>query len=266
MIRISDPSPDFDSAHARIGYKSLLLDIPGIVLAVTSETDAEPASNLMNPATYLRWRASSNADQNLDMDAGSAVTVGYWAIAAHNLGTVGADARLYYSDDAMAWTAASAALSPADNRVQIDEVTPASHRYWRLAVTSASAAASIGVLYLGEITHLPTRVSTGHSPITSSRRTTVISGVSENGEFLGRRILRETYQTAVALAHLQQSWITSTWDPFTYAVRDRGFFWARRPVRNANEVAYCWCPDDPTTSIALNNGMCQAQLSMQGYL
>lgn len=266
MIRISDPSPALDSRHPRIGYASLLLDIPGAVLAVTSETDDEPAVNLKNPATYLRWRATSTATQNLDIDAGSAVTVGYWAIAAHNLGTVGATARLYYSDDAVSWTPAATGLAPTDDRVQIDEVTPASHRYWRLAITGASAAPAIGVLYIGQILQVPTRVAVGHAPIPLTRRTQVVGGVSEAGEFLGRRVLRDTYQTAAAFGHLTLAWVNANWKPFSAATRQRGFFWARRPVRDADDCAYCWTSDDPTATIALPNGMLQAQVSMQGML
>lgn len=266
MIRISDPSPTLDSRHPRIGYASLLLDIPGAVLAATSETDDEPASNLRNPATYLRWRATSSATQNLDIDAGSAVTVGYWAIASHNLGTVGATARLYYSDNAMSWTAAATGLAPADDRVQIDEVAPTSHRYWRLAITGASAAPAIGVLYVGEILQVPTRVSVGHAPITLARKTQVVGGTSESGEFLGRRALRDAYQTQAAFGHLTLTWVNAHWKPFSQATRLRGFFWARRPVRDADETAYCWTTDDPAASIAMANGMLQAQVSMQGML
>ena len=81
-------APGVDGLNANspiIGYQSLVNS--GNVAATTAQPGA-PASNLANPSTVLKWRASSAvADQVLTVTLETADDLDYVGIAGHNFGS-----------------------------------------------------------------------------------------------------------------------------------------------------------------------------------
>src|SRR5690606_14299113 len=188
-----------DPRKPRIGYHNL---ITADNIAADEETDDEPAVNIANPSTYLKWRGTTTGTQAVTVTLGSAADVNYFAIAKHNLGSTGATVKLQSSDDGSSWTDASDAVEPSTDYALICEFDTVFAKYFRLYIEPGSEAPSIAVMYLGEILPLQRTIYVGHSPITLSRSTIVSTGRAEAGQFLGRHIRREFIETSVDLQNL----------------------------------------------------------------
>src|SRR5690606_36093941 len=116
----------------------------------SSEADGFPAINLGNPATYLKWRASSAAAKTIVIDVATETEIDYIGIARHNFGTAGIAYTVESSDNASTWTERSIG-EPEDDRVIFHEFASATARYWRLSLDAGSAAAEMAILYLGRV-------------------------------------------------------------------------------------------------------------------
>lgn len=246
--------------NPRIGYRSI---VTSANVSADEQAGDEPVTNLANPATYLYWRGESTSGQSVTISLEVAESVNYFAIAKHNLGSTGATVSFQYSDDNATWTTVEI-IEPSSDYALIVEFESVSARFYRLNITPGSAPPAIAVLYVGEILALQRRIYVGHTPFTYARNTTISSGRSENGQFLGRVIRREFRQSNVDLQNITPGWYRSHMEPFIESARARPFFWAWRPSQYPAEVGYAWLTNDVQVSNARANGMMQFSLSMQG--
>lgn len=261
--------PDTDGIDARnpiIGYQNMIADTTSILTASTSSAD-EPISNLLNGATYLAWRATTTAQQILSIDLGSPRRVDYFGLAAHNLGTIGSNVLLqYYDTDTTTWTDASPLYTPdTANGVVFTRFTAQTFQYWRFVFAASATAvpARIAVLYLGELLVLQRRVMIGHAPYTFARKTTLVQGRSENGQFLGRMVRQEFLEHTLEQKNITPTWARSKWLPFLDVARTEPFFWAWRPSQYPGECAFGWLMDDPSTSNSGPNKYMTASIKIQ---
>ena len=250
-----------DTRNPRIGWKNIVT--AGNVSA-DEESDAEPVVNIANPATYLRWRGETTAEQAVQVTLVAAQDVNYFAIARHNLGTSGATLAFQYSSDGSSWTDAISPLVLSTDNVVIYEFDTVFARLFRLLITPGSEPPSIAVLHIGETLVLQRRIYVGHTPLPYGRKTTVSNGRSESGEFLGRTLRRQFLESSVDLQNLTPAWYRQHMDPFVEAARTRPFFWAWRPAQYPSEVGYAWLTDDVKVSNQRPNGFMQLSFSMQG--
>lgn len=246
--------------NPRIGYHNL---ITSSNIAADEEADDEPVSNLGNPATYLVWRGETTSEQNVTVTLGSAQDVNYFAIAKHNLGSTGATVAFQRSDNGSDWTTIET-IEPATDYALIVEFEAVTAQFFRLNITPGSAPPSIAVFYLGEILVLQRRIYVGHTPFVYGRRTTVSSGRSESGQFLGRVLRREFRESSVSLQNITPGWYREYMDPFVESARTRPFFWAWRPATYPHEVGFAWLTNDVEVSNQRPNGMMQLSFAMQG--
>lgn len=117
-------------------------------ISVTSEETDYPKENLQDRSERTLWKATSNADQNLDIDWGSATACDYVILGGHNLYSVGATVTVKYSDDASTYYTAGSGV-PASNDPFLITFSSASHRYWRIVLSSGSAAYQAATLFIG---------------------------------------------------------------------------------------------------------------------
>lgn len=246
--------------NPRIGYDT---DIANASLSADEEAAGYPASNLRNPATYLQWRGTSTAAQNVVANMDGNPTVDYLGIAVHNLGSAGITYTLERSDDAVSWTPI-VSDSPADDGAIIHEFDEVTDAFFRLALTSGSVAPRIGVWYLGQMLVMTRRIYVGHTPVTLARQRQVSTGRSESGQFLGRVQRRETLPFNISVQNLAPAWVRSTLDGFLEVSDVTPFFWSWRPTDYPAEVAYCWTDGDPAVVNARANGYMDFQASVQG--
>lgn len=254
-------SDTIDARNPRIGWHNLVR-FDNVI--ADEQTDDEPVINIANPTTYLLWRGQTTNEQSVFVTLESAATIDYFAIAKHNFGSSGATLAFQSSVDGSSWTTRVSAFALNTDDVMIREFDPVTAGFFRLLITPGVVPPSIGVLYIGEILALQRRIYVGHTPLPYGRNTTVSTGRSESGHFLGRVLRRQFLESAVDLQNITPDWYRAEMDPFIDAARVSPFFWAWRPGDYPFETGYAWLMDDPRVSNQRPNGMMQASFSMQG--
>jgi hypothetical protein len=250
-----------DARNPRIGWHNLVT--PDAVTA-DEEADNEPAVNIANPATYLRWRGTTTNEQSVQLTLPVAQDVNYFAIAKHNLGSTAATLRFQSSTDGSTWSDVTSAIVLNTDYAVIYEFDSVFARYFRLLITPGSAPPSIAVWYVGQILVLQRRIYVGHTPLPYGRKTTVSTGRSESGEFLGRVHRRTFLESSVDLQNITPTWYRQFFEPFAQAAITRPFFWCWRPASYPDECGYAWLTDDIKMQNARANGMVSVSFSMQG--
>jgi hypothetical protein len=252
------PSGDALPNNPRIGWANI---VPDCTLAATGEALGFPVSNLANPATYLPWKGNDATGKTISITPDASTAVTYLGIARHNL--TGVQYTLQSSPDDATWTTIAQA-TPSDNAPIFHVFEEADAPYFRLVLGAGSVAASIGVLYLGAVLTLERRIHVGHTPIQLGRAREVSSGISESGQYLGRVLRSETFETSVSLQNLTADHFYDELDPFLDAAAVTPFFWARRPTGRPDEVVFGWMQGDAKVENQRNNGMMQVSWKMQG--
>lgn len=245
--------------NPRLGWRNF---VTSSNVDASSEAAGFPAINLGNPATYLKWRASSAAAQTIVIDLATETEIDYIGIARHNFGTAGIAYTLESSDNASTWTERSIG-EPEDDRVVFHEFASATARYWRLSLDAGSAAAEMAILYLGRVTILERRLYVGHTPITMGRRRETSTGRSERGEFLGRIRLSETLESTIAMQNIDPDWYRDELDGLIEDEDLNPFFWAWRPSDFPEEAAFAWSMGDIVPVNQRSNGMMQFEARIQ---
>lgn len=261
------PADPTDPDNPRIGWHNLVET--GNVSA-TSEATGFPALNLGNGTTFQLWRASAAEVQSITVDFGQLRTIDYIGIARHNLGSAGYSYQLQGSTDGSIFDDLDAKQFPVDDSVILHEFEAAEIRYLSLIITpldeEVDTPAEIAVLHAGALTISQRRIYVGHTPISDGRSSTVSTGFSENGQFLGRVLRRDVFATKVELANLTPDWYRANLRPFADVAATRALFFAWRPQAYPAEVTYCWATANPNVQNSRSNGMMSFDMSVQGIL
>lgn len=246
-------SPDYLTAYETrmpiIGWQNLVT-ISNIT--VTSERPLFPATNLANPATHLIWQeelAAIGADSYLTVTFSVPTTINYVAIAKHNFGTLGSTVSVETALSPAGYVS-QVSHNPTDDSPIIFQLEPQSVTSVRVKLTTTAERRSAAVLYVGNLLTLERSITidVDHTPINFGRVNTIITGMSESGQFLGRLTKNHSLQTSVEFAHFTPSWFRTYMDPFLEVSHDIPFFWSWDPL-NTTDVGYAWVTRDPTTKI-----------------
>lgn len=102
------------------------------------------------------------------------------------------------------------------------------------------------VMYVGDLLVLERsiKVEVDHVPITYGRVTSVVNGMSETGNFLGRIVVGEHRQSKAEFAWFTPDFYREEIDPFVDAARSHPFFWAWYPSEYPAETGYVWLTKD----------------------
>lgn len=262
MIYLNDDLPAaIDLNVPRFGWHNLITTSN----VTADEEDADhPVEYLANGSTALYWKGQNAGAQNIDVDLGSAMDFDYVGLARHNFGTAGVTYNIQYSTDDISYTTIEGPTVAPNDWVIIHEFDTVTARYFRIQITAvASEVPEIGVLYLGEILRMQRRVYVGYTPFTFAKLSTVSSGFSESGQFLGRVKRREIYDNPIKFENLTPAFIRTLRDFFSSA-EEYPFFFAWRPDDYPEETAYCWFAGDPGVSNTGPNGDMSVSYDMRG--
>lgn len=127
-----------------------------------------------------------------------------------------------------------------------------------IIIKGASIPPQIGVIRIGKSLRLERNIYVGHTPITYGRSRKTVNGVSENGQYIGEIVVRQSNVTSVSLQNLTASWYRSMLDPFFAQTPRQPCFWAWRPETYPDEVGYAWIEGEPQMSNQRSNGMVEA--------
>lgn len=220
-----------------------------------------PVTELANPATDLYWLAADTGAQSLTVTTNTADDLDYVAIAGHNLATAEVAISIE-GDDGGGFDELIAPVMLADDRPAIFRFPRQPLQSVRVVLASGAAPASIAVLRLGALIVVPRKIGVGHIPINYAREANVITGMSENGRYLGAVQVGETNKSAIEFRNLSPTWYRETLDPVIASRRP--FFWAWRPTTYPLEVGYVWPVGNPKPNNQRANGMMAIGVPVEG--
>jgi len=224
-----------------------------------------PASAVLNPLTYERWKPTAlPVTLDVVLPANAALS-DYVGIAAHNLGTQRATMEVWYSVDGVSYTIIHT-WKPVDNSPIMMMYNATSARYWRLAILSADAMPYIGVFYIGKALVMQRLIYAGVTPPAFNRDTKVITNRSDTGQTLGRTVIRAGLQQSFKWSHLTRDWVDVNIPAFLSNARERAFFVAWRPYTHPNDVVFGELEDDPKLSNTGPRNFMDMSFSMRGVV
>lgn len=228
-----------------------LLDHPRILwddvlrqgtLAASTETAGSEAQNVVDGLTWDHWMPTE-LPATLEVELDEAVEVDCALIAGHDLGDFGATAQWEYNDGSD-WVAMTDGVLPGDNRVTMWLFEAVTSNRFRLYIDGpADATPSIAIAMLGPALVMERKLWRGHVPITLAKQTTVLTGMSEGGQTLGRSVLREGVEFPISFDNLSQQWIRDEFLPFMDSAVVWPFGWAWRPETFPDECGLVWLPE-----------------------
>jgi hypothetical protein len=266
----TSPLAQFGPDSPLIGYRNEI--VPGGVVA-TSSAAGFPASNLANPSTYRHWRSASvTAGQMLTFTGLSPDDVNFLGIAAHNFGSAAIPIRLEGFDAGTAtWIDLLPETTPPNDapvifRFPVQNITGLRVIFGEDVVTPPvlNAAPRAAVAYAGLLVRLERKLWIDHTPISYGRIARIANGRSESGNFLGRIVLNERFESTANIQFITPTHYRSEIDPFIAASKEVPFFFAWRPASYPNETGYAWMMNDPKVTHAAPHGLMQIELQMQG--
>lgn len=248
----------------------------GTLSSTPSAQSDFPEANAFDGLTYDFCKITvSGSVALLRTDLGSAQSINFCGVAAHNIGTLGGSMRPQYSTDGgSTWNPCdgiSAQVVADDGTIgfYFDDI---SAQDWRLNCSNLSASdeATLGVVFFGNVVTMPQRIYQGYTPPITPTEVTMVPEVSEGGEFLGSTVIRRGSRTSAQFTDVSPTFFRgSDWKPFQRAWNNgTPAFWAWRPTKYAgnHDVHYAWSDGRPI--VPENSGpldLMSADVSMRIY-
>ena len=221
-------------SNPRIGYDNLFV-------GATLSADGSDEDNAFDGLTYDYWTAEDYGG-TITATLTSGRECNYFGVAGHDLHLVSGTVALEYFDYAtMAWVelAAFAPGSASPMMATFDRV--GSDRY-RVVVTGG---ATIAVLSAGVYLEMERGSYGGFAPPRFARSTRLLNNGAQNGQFLGRSVVRQGWSGTLNLEDLSNGWVRTHLDPFLSHARESAWFLQWDATEHPNEAAYCWTSDEP---------------------
>jgi hypothetical protein len=234
--------------HPRIGWHTHTRD-DDVIVTVSTETDAGPKENPLEPSTHGYWQASA-MPATWEIDLGATRSIDYLGIAEHTIGTLGVAVKAETSmgdtvgsPPVQVWEELGGEVSPGDDSpiMFLDDARNA--RYVRITLTGDSPP-KIGVIYTGLILAMQRPPEMGLEPITLSRKTEMHTSMSVGGQILGQAIKNYGVEASISFTRLDHDWYRTVFDEFVKSARSKPYFFSWRPEDYPEEVAYVVTTED----------------------
>lgn len=240
-VVLADVADGLSLDHPVIGYHNVVTSTT--IVADTEEANY-PASNLANPATHLEWRAGDDTEQYLTITTNEVDPIDYIAVARHNFfsSEIPVSVEGFISG---VWTEIVEEVVLPDDGPALFRFDLQSLSQIRLRMQSGSDSARAAVVYVGKLLVLERKVYVGHTPMPHARKSSIVNGRSESGNFLGRIVLGSWRESTVPLSLITPAWYRAYMDAFLSVSKDTPFFFGWRPQTYNREIGYGWLLEDP---------------------
>jgi hypothetical protein len=230
MIYISPAIVLSETAYASLANPVFLWEnLVTFTGIMADEEDADyPATNLANPQTSSLWKSGSTADQDIVFDIDPQQPVNAFGIARHNFGTGHVGVKLYgITAEPGAVFELLADLSPGDDSPILAIVEGDYYVQGMISLEPDTVEPQAAVVYIGTALIMPRSTPVGFVPLPDALVRDTLTGIAENGDFLGDIIVSERLSTTVDFRSLDGDW---------YRANMRSFVQAGIPF------FYCWSP------------------------
>ena len=202
-----------------------------------------PKENAFTGSTWDYWQAVDDTTRTIGVDLSSQEDADCLFIDAHDAATVGAEFRVRYSTDGgSSYSTATDWIAPTDNSPIMVLFPSRTGNSWQ--IQTRNGPAKVGVIMLGP----KLAFEYGVNDMVSFRhgeRIEVMGGNSLGGQFLGQKIRRKGGNTSLSFPWLSANWVNNDMAMFEdHYNSGLPFGFALRPDYDADELAYCWRPDN----------------------
>lgn len=137
-------------------------------------------------------------------------------------------------------------MIPIDSALPIIFRFPSTTDFFSLTIGSGSDVAELAVIYAGTLLVLErsVKVDVQHLNVIHARKSNVLAGMSEAGNFLGRVLVAEWRESQADFAWFTPDWYRTNFEPFAEAAMTEPFFWVWNPDEYPDETAFAWITDD----------------------
>lgn len=211
--------------------------------ATDTETGYDVA-NIVDCRSHTFWKGASAGTKYITVDCLTPVTADALGIVGHNLYAADAVVSVESSPDNSIWTERLAPFAPVSDKALLKTFTIASARYWRVKIVTASVAARIAVIFLGDRFEFPRHISGSYDPY--PEEISAVTSRSKTGNLLGSTLDLIMSKISVQFSKMTDSWVINTFNPLwdDYLSRLQPFFWAWDITNHPTEVYYGKVPDD----------------------
>lgn len=232
--------PPFPLNHARILYKSILLDSS---IDVSSGSNGE---NVLIPNTADRWVLTSSGSDRVTFTMPENRIIDTVSIGAHNISSIGATVEvLYDADDGGGGLISIGKKTPTENTALMFHASSGvSARRVQVSITNGSGGLFVGSVYAGVALQMQRPFFSGHTPINLSAVTDYFSSRTETGNFIGREIRSREFKTSAAWNNLGDNWYRTYFQPFVESAKTLPFYFAWNLDQHPNDVGYCMTSAD----------------------
>jgi len=235
----------FPAGTPWIGYENLV-NIYNIT-SITEE-DGFPVTNLANTATHLKWIGTgTSGSEYITIQTNSNELIDYVGIAKHNFGSAGIAVSIegLTSNSPPAWVEIVQPTIPSNDWPIIARFTASAWTHVRIRLQQNGFVPQAAVVYVGKLLVLERSINLNpHVPINYGRRTKIVTGMSETGNFIGRIMLAEYRESKAEFEWFTPDFYRSNIDAFLATAANSPFFWAWSPVEYPLECSYAWLIND----------------------
>lgn len=233
-------------------------------ITVTSEETGFEKENAFDWKTFDGWKAGAAGEVFYTIDYGSAVSVDYWAMAAHDLNDNSGTVQLQYSTDNFVGDTndIGSLITPASNSPILHTFTTQSARYWRFKINSTTNASFIGVASIGDRLTMVRAVGSGFGLPFDSRDDDITNFRSEGGEFLGRTLLRKGIKARLTFTLQTLAFVRGDWRTFTDHAQLKPFWFDWNP--DNSDVVFCWLTRNPSPPTYTNHILLNVGIAIEG--
>lgn len=215
-------------------------------LSTTLGTERESAALAGTGTTYDSWVVTPTVSglAQIQLVLPSAQSISFCAVAAHNLGTIGASIRVQYSlDGGSNWVDSGAGPeTPEDNQAIAFYFSPVTTTHWRVRIAGAgSNNVEIAIAMFSNPITIEQRLYQGYAPPITPNIVDLQSNVSEGSNLLGAATVRRGSRASASLTDIRPAFLRSiSWVEFqNHFNTGGGFFWAWRPTKYG-DLFYAW--------------------------
>lgn len=222
---------DSGAVRARFGYVDYTST--GVMSASSSGTLPALAGNGL---TADAWRSTAGGTQWLACTIAEAAPASFMAIAGHSLN--GGSAKPQYFDGAD-WQDLATGIIPTGDGPVVWEFGEQSAVAFRLYVTGAASAISIGTMQVGKTLKPTYGLPVGWKPPSLNPREEFTNSMTVGGQMLGRQVRRTGSAASFTLQYETYAFSRGEWQTFVQNTRLRPFFaWWTYPGSAYSEAIY----------------------------
>lgn len=233
-------------------------------VTATSENTDYPVSNVANPSLANRWESTSDAVQYVTSTF-SDQEIDYVAITGHNFGSQSVTFSIEV-DISSTWTEVIPDSTVSNDNPLVLFFDPQTCDGVRIKISSTVSSPTISVMYAGLALKLDRKIYVGHTPISHSKISNIVNGLSENGQFVGRIVVGDKNESTIELSNIDPNFFRNEIKPFFENCETYPFFFVWRPNEYQSEVGFCWSMADGSMQNQLPNGMVSIDMPIQGIV